>query len=164
MPGQPAAGCEQDVRDCRPCGADQQHWPASDAVGEPPPTGREQELHRRIGGLNYTDERPAGAKVPAVHRQQRQNYPEPNQVNEDGEENDQDRRLSHEQKAPTEPATPSWIRNNIGKVYLWMLASQAGGQTPSSKGGGLCGSICNKSSAAGEGCAFGRGRIRNWPR
>src|SRR5262249_30145759 len=110
--------------------AQQQDWPAPVPIRESPPDRRKQELHRRKGGDDHSDDETMGAKVPAVDRDEGHDDPEPDQVNEDRKEDDQDGRLPHEPQPNNAPARPAGNLEDITGVYRRLHASQGDGEVP----------------------------------
>jgi len=64
--------------------ADQDHRTPPDAVGHPTPHRREEELHDRVDADHHADRRPAGAVFTRVEREERDDHPEADQIDEDG--------------------------------------------------------------------------------
>ncbi len=73
------------------------------AVGQPAPDRREDELHRGVGGKDEADDKAASAEVLAVGRDEGHDNPEPDEVDEDREEDDENGRLSHALNAKAPP-------------------------------------------------------------
>jgi hypothetical protein len=80
---------EQNIRQRRASGADEQDRAAAVAVGKFAPDGREDELHRRERGDDGADDEAARAIMPAEERHQRHDDAEADEVNEDREKNDE---------------------------------------------------------------------------
>ena len=69
--------------------------PPAIAVGPPSPDRREDELHRGEGGEDQANHETGSAEMLAVGRNQGDDDPEPDEVNEDGEKDNKDGWLSH---------------------------------------------------------------------
>ena len=97
--GQPApdarrAGVEE-VRDRVAREREREDGLAADAVGEVAPHRREDELREGVGGDQQPGLERRGAVVGGVPREQRDDHPEPEQVDEDRQEHHEDGRLLH---------------------------------------------------------------------
>jgi hypothetical protein len=78
--------------------ADQNHRTPSDAVGHPPPHRREEELHDRVDADHHPHRRAAGAVFARVKREERDDHPEADQIDENGEEQDREGRFLHDRR------------------------------------------------------------------
>jgi hypothetical protein len=80
---------EQDIRQGRAGGADEQNGTAAMPVGKPPPNRREDKLHGGKRRDDGADDPAARAVMPAEDRHQRHDDAESDEVNEDRQENDE---------------------------------------------------------------------------
>jgi hypothetical protein len=92
-------------------------------------------LHRGEGGHDRTNGQAARVEIPAINREQRQDDPKTNQVNENRKEDDQNGRFSHERQLNRDDSDWAWILNDINRVYLRKPASQGGERASSPRGG-----------------------------
>ena len=69
-----------------------------------------------------------GAEVLAVGRDQGHDDPEPNEVNEDREEDDENGGLSHGRKSAKGRAVSGWSSNDMARVYWQIGGSQVDGR------------------------------------
>ena len=89
--------------------ADQDHRTPSDAVGHPSPHRREEELHDRVDADHHPDRRAAGAVFARVKREERDDHPEADEIDENGEEQDREGRFLHDRRrsVPCRPMPPT---------------------------------------------------------
>src|ERR1019366_5622390 len=124
---QTRAAREKDVGRRRPRSAEEQNGAAAMPVRQPPQDGSEDELHGGVGREDDADSDAAGAEVLAVGRDQGHDNPEPDEVNEDRQEDDQDGGSSHRQGARRGSTLPGLLLNDITRFYGQCRASQVRG-------------------------------------
>ena len=87
LPPQREPGPEPGHRQGGPRDRPDEHRPAAHAIGEPTPDRHEGELHQRVDRAEQRrDERADAERVARLFRQERQDEPEAEQVEEDGQE------------------------------------------------------------------------------
>src|SRR5947209_15382524 len=96
------------------------------AIGQSSPDRSEQELHRGKRGNDNTDDNALSAEMLAVNRHQGHDNPEADEVDENGQENDEDGRLSHARRAARCESDLDRNRRSITRVYGRSGMSQAG--------------------------------------
>ena len=95
------------------------------SIGESSPERREEELHRGERGGDDADHETRGAVMFAVNRKQRHDHPESDEVDEDSEKDDEDRRASfHESTRRDAGAMGEHGLSDMIRVYVWPIVSQ----------------------------------------